>query len=318
MQDIWVVDGHCDSILAFERKTGDLRDAGAEGHWDLGRAAQGGVGLQFLAGFIESVYKPERAVARGLKLIEAMYRFWEQNQNRTFPVLNQDDLSRLGRDAGKIGLLFAIEGGEILGQDLFMLDIVYRLGVRALGLTWNQRNALADGVGEAQTGGRLTRLGQQVVEHMNELGMLIDVSHLNEAGFWHVLEISQQPVAATHSCAKSLCSHPRNLDDDQLRALARQGGVVGVNFNPDFLVEPGPARRQDVVRHIAHIAEVAGVEVIGLGSDFDGIEDTPDGLESVARFPLLVADLFSAGFSQTEVEAICHKNFMRLLGKVLK
>ena len=320
MAGTWIVDGHCDSIKVFEAGTRDLGVANEQGHWDLARARQGEVGLQFLAGFIESIYKPERAIRRGLKLIETMHRFCEQNREQVFPVLGKEDLNRVGTDSDprKLGLLFAIEGGEIIGQDLFMVDIIYRLGIRSLGLTWNQRNALADGVGEKDTGSRLTQLGVEVIGRMNELGMLVDVSHLNEAGFWHVLEVSGQPVAATHSCAKSLCAHPRNLHDQQLRALARQGGVVGVNFYPGFLAESGPVGRHDVVKHIVHIAEVAGTEVIGLGSDFDGIESTPDGLETVTKLPLLVSDLVAAGFSQSEVEGICHQNFMRLLRKVLK
>ena len=199
-----------------------------------------------------------------------------------------------------------------------MLDIIYQLGVRALGLTWNQRNALADGVGEEGTQSRLTNFGQEVVLRMNELGMLIDVSHLNEPGFWHVLDLSRDPIVATHSCAKALCNHPRNLTDQQLRALAKHKGVVGVNFYPRFLRETGPATREDVVRHICHIAEVAGVETVGLGSDFDGITEVPKGLEHVGDYSYLIDDLTKVGFSTKEVEQISGRNFMRLLSNVLK
>ena len=210
--------------------------------------------------------------------------------DQVFLVQEKLDLEQIP-DPTRIGILLSVEGGEILGENLFMLDIIFKLGVRALGLTWNQRNALADGVGEANTQSRLTRLGQEVIGRMNKLGMLIDVSHLNEAGFWHVLELSKDPITASHSCAKAFCDHPRNLTDEQLRALARQKGVVGVNFYPRFLKETGKATREDVVRHIYHIAEVAGVETVGLGSDFDGISETPEGLEHVGDYAHLLDDL---------------------------
>jgi membrane dipeptidase len=221
-------------------------------------------------------------------------------------------------DPTRLGILLSVEGGEILGEDLFMLDIIFKLGVRALGLTWNQRNAIGAGVGEADMRYKLSNFGQEVVRRMNKLGMLVDVSHLNEAGFWHVLEVSQNPIAATHSCAKVLCAHPRNLTDQQLRALARHKGVIGVNFYPRFLKETGVATRQDVVRHICHIAEVAGVETVGLGSDFDGIEETPEGLGHVGEYNYLRDDLMKTGFSSREVEQIMGGNFMRLLSDVLK
>lgn len=317
MHASWIVDGHCDSLGDLSRGRRTLKEPLDGGHWDIIRAKQGGVGLQFLAAFIESEYKPDRASWRGLELIERALRFADDNSECVNLVLSKKDLEFLDIN-NKVGLLLSVEGGEILGESIFMLDLIFRLGVRALGLTWNQRNAIADGVGERNTGSRLTNFGQRVIERMNELGMVIDVSHLNEAGFWHVLELSKQPFIASHSCAKALCFHPRNLSDKQLKAIARKGGVVGVNFLPAFLVDSGLAKRQDVVRHICHIAEVAGVETVGLGSDFDGIENTPEGLESVELYPELLEDLIKAGFSQRDLNKICHENFVKLLLTVLK
>ncbi|MHB1407240.1 MAG: dipeptidase [Desulfitobacteriaceae bacterium] len=317
MTELWVVDGHCDSLGDFLAQKRSLRDVNEGGHWDLERAKQGGVALQFLAAFIESSYKPNLAMKRGLELIDAAHRFLAENQDRVFLIRENKDLARIPHP-DKIAVLLAVEGGEVVGESLFMLDIIYALGVRSLTLTWNQRNAIGDGAGEHMTGSRLTRFGQGVIKKMNTLGMLIDVSHLNEAGFWHVLERSGQPVVASHSCAKALCPHVRNLDDEQLRALARAGGVVGVNFYPSFLVEKGTPSRQDIVRHISHIAEVAGIEAVGLGSDFDGIEDTLTGLEDCSRYPALAEDLRSAGFTEAEIGKIFGKNFMRVLRAILK
>lgn len=316
MSEIFVIDGHCDSISDYCSKRRNLR--GSEGgHWDLARARRGRVGIQFMAAFIESAYKPYQATLRGLELISAAGRFVEENKEDVFLVRSHTDLELIGQTQ-KVGILLSVEGGEILGESLFLLDIIHRLGVRALGLTWNQRNAIGDGVGEGESQSRLSHFGEAVVQHLNQLGMIVDVSHLNEAGFWHVLELSAAPIIASHSCAKALCSHPRNLTDAQLRALADKKGVVGVNFCPEFLTETGKAGRQDVVRHMLHMAEVAGVDIIGLGSDFDGIAEAPVGLEDAGTYPLLAADLAQAGFSVPEVEKICYGNFRRLLSDVLK
>ncbi|CAA7602488.1 Membrane dipeptidase (Peptidase family M19) [Acididesulfobacillus acetoxydans] len=316
MNKPYVIDGHCDSIGDYSSERRSLR--GQEGgQWDLERARRGRVGVQFMAAFIESEYKPARATMRGLELIAALHRFVSDNGERVFLIQGRDDLKRIEPES-KTGLLLSVEGGEILGESLFLLDIIHRLGVRALGLTWNQRNAIGDGVGEQGSQGRLSHFGERVVRRLNELGMIVDVSHLNEAGFWHVLELSSAPIVASHSCARALCDHPRNLTDGQLKALARNKGVVGLNFCPAFLSDSGRAERRDVVRHISHIAEVAGVDVIGLGSDFDGIAETPDGLENVSTLPLLAEDLERAGFSSQEIGQIYAKNFERLLSNVLR
>ena len=317
MKNPYIVDGHCDSLINFVNNDRTLNDPAAGGHWDIQSARHTVVAVQFLAAFIETKYKPNRSLQRGLQLIEGAHRFIANNSDQVFLVQGKLDLEQIP-DPARLGVLLSVEGGEILGEDLFMLDIIFKLGVRALGLTWNQRNALATGVGEADIQLKLSNFGQEVVQRMNKLGMIVDVSHLNEAGFWHVLEVSKDPIAATHSCAKALCDHPRNLTDQQLRALGRHKGIVGVNFYPRFLKETGVATRDDVVRHICHIAEVAGVETVGLGSDFDGIDETPEGLGHVGDYSYLVDDLIKAGFSTREVEQIMGRNFMRLLSDVLK
>lgn len=316
MEKIWIVDGHCDSLGEYSLGKRDLKSS-QSGHWNIERAKQGGVGLQFLAAYIESEYKPNQATWRGLQLIQAAHRFIKDNSNEVFLIRNRQDLSLVANQE-KLGVLLSVEGGEILGESLFMLDIIYDLGVRALGLTWNQRNALGDGVGELQTNSRLTRLGEATVKRMNEIGMLIDVSHLNEAGFWHVLEISDKPIVASHSCAASICPHLRNLTNKQLQELGRCGGLVGVNFYPEFLSSTGQASLRDIVAHIQHIAEIAGIEAVGLGSDFDGISETPDGMEHAGKYRELIKELRQAGFSVDEIEKICYRNFMRLLSNVIK
>jgi len=315
--NLWIADGHCDSLGDLLSGKRDLVFAGNSGHWDLTRARRGKVGLQFMAAYIEPEYKPALATLRGLEYIESALKFIDTNREEVFLIKNKSDLERLGTGS-EIGLLINIEGGEILGENLFLVDLIYRLGVRSIGLTWNQRNAIADGAGEIGSRGGLSKFGFEVISRMNTLGMLVDVSHINEAGFWDVIRCSRQPVIASHSCSRKLCDHFRNLTDQQLRALAEKKGMVGVNFCPDFLSDTGTATIDTVVDHICHIADTAGVDSVGFGSDFDGIEQPPQGMEDVSKLPLLIEKLQKRGFSGEEIAKISHGNFVRVLTDVLK
>jgi len=185
-----------------------------------------------------------------------------------------------------------------------------------LGLTWNGRNELADGVGERETGGGLTRLGREAVGEMDRLGMAVDVSHLSEAGFWDVISLAQRPPLASHANCAALCAHPRNLDDRQIRALSEKGGIVCLTFCPSF-VDPEHATRERLIDHIVHAASLAGAQAVGLGSDFDGIEDTIPGLENPSCFPGLAGALLKRGFTPGEVRGIMGENLVRYLRRVL-
>jgi len=316
-EKIWIADGHCDSLGDLTTGKRDLSGRTGSGHWDLAKAKEAGIRLQFFAAYIESEYKPFLAAQRGLEHLENALKFIEQNDNDVFLIKTRDDLVRVGLTE-KIGILINIEGGEILGENLFMLEIIYRLGVRSIGLTWNERNAIADGAGEIGSRGGLSVFGKKVISGMNSLGMIIDVSHLSDAGFEDVINLSEKPIIASHSCSRKLCNHPRNLTDQQLRSLAEKRGVVGVNFCRDFLCENGKASINDVVRHICHIAEVAGVDTVAFGSDYDGIPVPPEGLEDASKFQMLVERLIKVGFSEDELHKICHGNFARVLNNVLK
>lgn len=317
MNSHWIADAHCDSIGDYASGKRDLRTSTEAGHWDLTKAKRSGLGLQFVAAYIESEYKPHLATWRGLQLLDAGLRFIKENKSTVFLIENSKDINKLG-NPDTLGVILSVEGGEILGESLFMLDIIYKLGVRSLGLTWNERNAIGDGVGETSSTSGLSDFGKKVISRMNLLGMLIDVSHLNETGFWDVLKVSTKPIVASHSCAHALCSHPRNLSDKQIRALANNKGVVGINFCPDFLNSNGQASIDDVVRHICHIVDIAGVDTIGFGSDFDGIPYTPLGLENAEMYTHLLEKLEEYGFNQLEISKICHGNFVRVLSDVLE
>src|SRR5690606_15365141 len=252
-RECFVVDAHCDTALRLVNGA-SLEDPEPKGHVDLPRLVAGGVDLQIFALWVDARQRRGGFTVRCLELLEAVEREVAAHPDRLQLILTRQDLNA-ARAAGKIGVLLSIEGGEALEGSLAALRAFYRLGVRAMGLTWNGRNELADGCGDADSGGGLTAFGRQVVQEMNRLGMVVDVSHLSERGFWDVLEVSRRPVIASHSNARAVCDHRRNLYDAQIRALAENGGVMGMNFCPEFLRSDGPATLEDVVRHIDHIVD---------------------------------------------------------------
>ncbi|MCL5676552.1 MAG: dipeptidase [Firmicutes bacterium] len=311
-----VADTHADSIMAVVGGERRLIERSDKGHIDFPRLAEGGIDLQVLACFIEAEYKPERALAQALRMIDAIHREVEASGGQVVLALSAGDAERAA-EQGKQAVMISLEGGEPIGLDLAVLRSLYRLGVRLVGLTWNQRNAIADGVGELRSRGGLTTFGVELVKEMNRLGMLVDVSHLSEAGFWDVLEVSSQPVIASHSNARALCDHPRNLTDEQIKALAKNGGVIGMNFFRGFVDRQAErATLERVLDHIDHIANLVGPIHVGLGADFDGA-DPVVGLEDVTRVPAITAGLLQRGYKDEDVLAILGGNHLRLMRQVI-
>lgn len=311
-----VIDAHCDTVLRIIRNGYALGKDNSEGHVDLPRLRRGGVNLQFFALYIEPQFKPDRATRRVLELLDAFYREQSANEDVLSVATSARDI-RLAGEQGKISALLSIEGGEALEGELGVLRMLYRLGVRAIGLTWNQRNQIADGVGEKSAGGGLTDFGRQVVAEMNKLGMIIDVSHLSERSFWDCIDVSEHPIIASHSNARALCGHVRNLTDQQIQALAGQGGVMGINLSSEFLVDDGQASIADVVRHIEHICTLVGPGHVGLGADFDGITTPPHDLPDAGHLPALTAALVNKGFDEHTIRGFLGENFMRVIERVI-
>ncbi|MEW6723640.1 MAG: dipeptidase [Bacillota bacterium] len=309
-----VVDTHCDTLLSLASGRRQLKERCDQGHIDLPRLKEGGVDVQFFACYIEPQYKPERAVKRVLQMIDVFYREMEANHSDIELARTVGDIERIS-SLGKVAAVLSIEGGEAIGDDLGILRVLHRLGVRALGLVWNERNSLADGLAERRTRGGLTNLGVQVVQEMNRLGMIVDVSHLTDEGFWDVIEVSRQPIIASHSNARAVCDHPRNLTDDQIVALAKNGGVMGMNFAPAF-VRPEAPTIEDLLDHIDHICRLVGPDHVGLGSDFDGISGTPRGLEDVTQLPSLTAGLVRRGYRAADIRKILGDNHLRVMREV--
>lgn len=313
-----VVDGHCDTVHVFSGIKGPyvFGERNQVGHVDLPRLQEGGVNLQFFALYIEAEFKPCRALSRTMTLMEHFWREMDKHSDRITVVQNNRDLDAVVSHE-KIGALLSLEGAEAL-ENPEILHLFYRLGLRSVGLTWNQRNMLADGVGAGPNPGGLTGLGRDMVREMNKLGILIDAAHLAVPGFFDLLEQSAAPIAVTHANAAGVCANRRNLSDDQLRALRDHGGVVGLTFYPPFVTDAENCTMDKLLDHFCYIAEHFGTDLIGLGSDYDGISTAVSGLDDVAALPRLTAALLGRGFSDDEIKKILGGNFLRVIRRTFE
>ncbi|MGI6642005.1 MAG: dipeptidase [Limnochordia bacterium] len=309
-----IFDGHIDTLLQMLHSGKNLSDS--EGHVSLEKLIEGRVSAQIFAVFVEPVFCQGMALHRGLEMIDLFWGMLAENPE-ALGFAGSGSAVRDLHKQGKVACMLAVEGGEVLQGSLAHLRTLYRLGVRILTLTWNYRNALGNGQAEGTESGGLSPFGRAVVKEMNRLGMLIDVSHLNEPGFWDVLELSEAPVIASHSCARVLRDHPRNLTDDQIRAIAAKGGVIGVNFYPGFLTEEGEATLDDVINHIEHFIAVGGEDCVGLGSDFDGIDSTPGQLADCSTLPRIAHRLAERGWPRELIAKVMGENFLRITERVL-
>ena len=213
---------------------------------------------------------------------------------------------------GKLAAILAIENSEAVERSLNVLRSLYTLGVRSIGLTHNPNTWAAAGNDEGETGGGLTKFGKQLVTEMNRLGMLIDVSHISERGFWDVLHISNAPVIASHSNCKTLCNHLRNLSNEQLKALAANGGVVGITFVPGFIAQDGwtkPPPFAQLLNHFDYAIDIAGIDHVGIGSDFDGGGEL---LKDATEFPRITEGLSARGYSDEDIQKILGGNHLRV------
>lgn len=314
-----VFDAHCDTLL--EALTGKRRlgKRSEQGHLDLPRLKKGGVKAQIFALFVRPYYLPSAATREALRLIDTFYRELQDNEEDLVLATRVADIEQASRE-GKIAAILSLEGAEALEGDLAVLRMFYRLGVRSVGLTWNLRNQAADGVDETRSSGGLTNFGLQLVQESKRLGMVIDVSHLAATGVRDVLMVSEGPVIASHSNAYALCPHRRNLTDEQLIDIAASGGVVGATFAPNLL-DGGEenAHLERVLDHIEYIARVAGLDHVGLGSDFDGFfeKERLPGLEDVSQMPNITAGLLRRGYKEEEIKKIMGGNFLRVFREII-
>ncbi|MTD12907.1 thermostable dipeptidase [Nakamurella sp. YIM 132087] len=270
-----VADCHNDLLLAVrhQRERGHVDPFGE--FW-LPQLEAGGVRLQVLPVCTEEQFVGEGALRRALLLLQEARHLADVHAERVAIVENSAQITEV-LESGRIALLLAIEGAEPVGHSLELLDVLQRTGIRMCSLSWNRRTQMADGVAEQDTGGRLTRLGVDAVRRMEQIGVVVDVSHLSEAGFFHLADVARRPFLASHSSCRALTDHPRNLSDEQLGVLADTGGFVALNAFGPFLTDAPTPGVADYLDHVEHALGILGPDRVGLGTDFiDDVADVVD------------------------------------------
>ena len=325
-----LIDSHNDvtskTIIGF-----DIGLRARSGHTDLPRLREGGVGAVFFAAYVAPTYaKENHAANRALQMIDTVRHDIVTRYPRDFALALTADEVVSAHNQGKIAALIGLEGGHAIEDSPRLLRDFYALGVRYMTLTHTDTNAWADSSGDlldpgVQRHNGLTDLGKQVIREMNRLGMMVDISHVADKTFWDALALSRAPIFASHSSCRALCDVPRNMTDPMIVAMAKKGGVIQINFNCGFLVKGagetgGRARATlaDVVAHIDHAVKIGGIDAVGIGSDFDGVNCTPEGLDDVSKFPNLTRALLEKGYSPADIRKIYGGNVLRVMRAVEK
>ena len=364
-----VVDTHADTPQRFLDENFDIGNTDPKdyGHISLDKARAGNLGAEFFSIWVEPESNQGHFAKHTLDLIDSVYEQAARHPDRMMMAFSAADIERAHREK-KLAALMGIEGGHSIENDIHVLRDFYRLGVRYMTLSWSNTNEWADSSGDIddpkiEHHNGLTGFGKQVVLEMNRLGMMVDISHVADKTFWDTIAVSQAPVIASHSSARALSNAPRNMTDDMLRAVAKNGGVVDVNFFSGFLdqkywdamraqqkdedaaikaytekrkAEGKPVSYVDLdqlsrewtaklprppfkalIDHIDHIAKVAGVDHVGLGSDFDGVSGaTPEGMNSAADLPKITQALLDRGYSAEDIHKILGGNVLRVFKEV--
>ena len=369
-QSALIIDTHADTPQRFLDENFDLGENTpvSEGQIDLEKIQKGNLRAEFFSIWVEPSFKGHYAL-RAMNLIDSVYQQAARHPDKMSMAFTADDIVQT-HEQQKFAALMGIEGGHAIENDMRLLRDFYRMGVRYMTLTWSNTNDWADSSGDIQDPNvkhhnGMTDFGRDVVREMNRLGMMVDVSHVSDATFYQALLVSQAPVIASHSSSRALTNHPRNMTDDMLRAVARNGGVVMVNFYSAFVDEnyrkassdPEKVRQRDaaleayrkahphpdgspvtyqetaaiekqwsaqfprpplksLIDHIDHVAHVAGIDHVGLGSDFDGITSSPQGIDSVADLPKITEALFQRGYTREQIDKILGGNFLRVMREV--
>jgi membrane dipeptidase len=366
-----IVDTHADTTQRLLDENFDMANppAGDPGHVDFAKAKAGNLNAEFFSIWVEPKYKGQYA-KRTLQLIDSVYMQAEKHPDQMMMAFSTADILK-AKKAGKLAALMGIEGGHSIENDIHLLRDFYRLGVRYMTLTWSNTNEWADSSGDINDKSvphhnGMTQFGREIVREMNRLGMMVDISHVSDRTFFQALVASRAPVIASHSSARALNSHPRNMTDEMLVAVKHNGGVVMVNFFSAFIDEDfrkayaaqEPERKTDLdkreaqwkadhpgeempytvedawqkewaakiprpkfsvlIDHIDHIAKVAGIDHVGLGSDFDGVSSLPEGIDSAADLPKITAELMKRGYSAADIHKILGGNIMRVFKEVEK
>ncbi|HPU22245.1 MAG TPA: dipeptidase [Thermoclostridium caenicola] len=307
-----IFDAHCDTLSKIRNPGELIRNSF---HWDLERAERYGAYVQVLASFADDGFRADPAAVMAAHLEKAL-AFERAYPGRLRLVRTASEL-KAAEGGGVFGILGA-EGAELFRGSLHELERWFQKGLRVITLCWNYDNEVCDSIAGRRTHHGLSAFGRKVVNRMQELGMVIDLSHASDETFDDVLSCVQLPVTATHSNCRALCNHPRNLTDAQIREIARTGGVIGINFYGHFLSVSGKATIKDIINHIEHIAGLVGIKHVGLGCDFDGANPMPEGIRGAESLHALLEALARVNYTDQDIRMIAGANFMRLFSQILK
>jgi membrane dipeptidase len=352
------VDSHNDTAQRVLIEKVDLGQRLPDGMVDFARLREGGMHVPFFALWVPAYYPGAEAVRRTLELRDAMQTVFDRYPDQIELATSAHDIERIVGQK-KIAAVLTAEGGHQIDDDLAVLRMYRRMGILSMTLTHFRNNNWADSSTAKPEHNGLTDFGRQVVREMNRIGMIVDISHVSDKTFYDVLEVSTKPVIASHSSCFVYSDVPRNMKDDMFRALAKNGGVVGVNFGSSFLNQKdadmlkkhiaeqndiprnltgpdldafaakehasngeiqaaiGNATVDDAANCIDHIVKVAGIDHVGIGSDFDGVPSVPSGLEDVSKMPNLTAALLKRGYSEQDIRKIMGDNFLRVIREVV-
>ena len=310
---MFIVDGHCDTIQVALDKKIDLKDTSLS--FNIQEASNKTPILQMMAAFINPSYK--NSFQRACNIIKHFEEQLYKHHEKLIQVKSKEDIEEVRRK-NKIGCLLTIENGSAIENNLENIEYFYKKGVKIMSITWNEDNLLGCGASTKQDIG-LTEFGKKYIKKLNEKKIIVDVSHSSEKTFWDTIKISEKPIVATHSCCYSLCQHPRNLKDEQIKAIAERQGIIGICYCTSFLSETGIAGTKEIAEHIAYIANLVGIDYVGLGSDFDGLEkdNIPKDLKSIGQINNLIQELYNIGFHKNEIEKIIGENWIKILKREL-
>lgn len=356
---MFVLDSHCDTPSQILRLR-NLAIDNDHSHVDFPKLRRGGVDGAFFALYVPASLDDMQAWEYAWKLMDAVRRTVSDNSDRVAFARSPEEALK-NCSEGRFSVFVGLENGSPVGDSLEKLEDFHEAGVRYVTLCHSADNRICDScASKSPAWGGLSPFGRTVVRKMNDIGMMIDVSHISDDSFWDVLKYSREPVVATHSCCRALADHPRNMTDDMIKALASNGGVIQINFYPlfidsgfagsvtasmlldecdrmeaDFIASPeDPVKRKAwydildriqslqrpsykrVVDHIDHAVSLTGIDHVGLGSDFDGISVTPQGLEDISKFHVLFEEMRNRGYSEAEIEKIAGGNFLRVMSLI--
>ncbi len=346
-----VVDTHSDLTSRLVDEGVDIGGRLPDGHQDLPRMQEGGLDVQFFSVYVAARYAKKGGPKRAMEMMDAVYRMVETFPDRIQLATSVSDIYRIVSQ-GKIAALMGLEGGHALENSMHILRMFHRMGIRYVTLTHSNTNDWCDSSTDQPRWGGLNDLGEKIVAEMNRIGMMIDVSHISDEAFWDVMRVSKAPVIASHSSCRAIANMQRNMSDDMIKALAKNGGVIMINFGSSFLNREWgkrtnyilqqirdkyrgdfgmwgkmwdemnqkdplpPATLKDLIDHIDHVVQLVGPDYVGLGSDFDGVSALPVGMEDVSKLPAITYELLKRGYKEEDIRKILGGNLLRVMSEV--